>query len=332
MLKLQVVAAAMLLFCTVKVEGMGNLLPGDPDDSHFYEASNQCEGKKVELENIDCMLQPEDFALGTKEQSGVNITPGYQGDLEVSSVPITDPYYMVGMCPVNVHWHLGTEHYSEGEFDETGTGPDSDYRRRLAESEIRMGYRCHFYDESDYHFTTEYDWKYCVDMHVGETYEVHWPHSSLGDCGGVDQYQAPFYDGVFCNIADDLSNLGDAKIGVQGQIFTIINDESYYYPNLISGMIVDQGDMGTDVAKYTGSTTGTSRDNTMCSQYTGITWQVDRHCHLISASSFDKMCYDMLNMKDDMSGDLHAHGSRELVDDAFAANNQQRRLRHFERV
>ena len=63
------------------------------------------------------------------------------------------------------------------------------------------------------------------------------------------------------------------KIGVQGQIFTIVNDEAYYYPDLIKGMVVD-GAMGTDVAMYTGSTTGTSRDNSVCSRYTPITWQV----------------------------------------------------------
>ena len=43
---------------------------------------------------------------------------------------------------------------------------------------------------------------------------------------------------------------------------------------------------------------------------------------MISASSFDKLCYDMKMQRDDMSDDLHAHGSRELVSDELAANNQ----------
>ena len=84
--------------------------------------------------------------------------------------------------------------------------------------------------------------------------------------------------------------------------------------------------MGVDVAKYTGSTTGTSVDNTICSQYAPITWQVDRKCHLISASSFDKMCADMLSQRDDMSTDVYPHGSRELVNDTYAADNHQRSL------
>merc|ERR1719313_300281 len=93
-------------------------------------------------------------------------------------------------------------------------------------------------------------------------------------------------------------------------------------------MIVD-GEMWKHVTKYTGSTTGTSRDNTICSFYTPITWQVDRKCHLISASTFDKMCADMKTQRDDMSDDLHAHGSRELVLSKFAADNHQRRLEKF---
>jgi len=90
-------------------------------------------------------------------------------------------------------------------------------------------------------------------------------------------------------------------------------------------MIVDGEIFGTDMAIYTGSTTGTSRDNEICSQYAPITWQVDRTCHMISASSFDKMCADMKSQRDDMSDDLYAHGSRILVDDSLTADNQQNR-------
>merc|ERR1719171_161097 len=85
-------------------------------------------------------------------------------------------------------------------------------------------------------------------------------------------------------------------------------------------MIVD-GEMGKDMSSYTGSTTGTTRDNEICSKFTPITWQVDRKCHAISASSFDKMCADMMMQADDMSSDLHAHGSRITVLSKHAANN-----------
>merc|ERR1712113_794531 len=190
-----------------------------------------------------------------------------------------------------------------------------------------MGFACKHYDATDTRFTTEYNWQHCESMHVGETYEVHWPHSTMGDCGTPNQYQTPFYDGVFCHFDTLLSSTLPAaqaiaeNVGVQGQVFTIINDENYYYPDLIRGMIVE-GDYGKNITYYTGSTTGTTRDNSLCSSYAPITWQVDRTCHLISASSFDKMCADMRAQKDDMTHDLYPHGSRVLVQHSLTANNQ----------
>jgi len=230
--------------------------------------------------------------------------------------------------PRKCTWHLGTEHYSAGQSDEFGTGPKYDSHRVLAEKAEAPEYRCSHYDETDSKFTTDYSWKHCTNMRVGETYEIHWPHSNMGACGTPNQFQTPFYDGVFCRWQSHFNGsptLEGAKIGVQSQVFTVVNDEDYYYPNLLNGMIVD-GDMGSDIAKYTGSTTGSGRNNVdQCSQYTTITWQVDRKCHLISASSFDKLCADMKSQRDDMSTDLYPHGSRELVADELAANNHQLR-------
>ena len=215
---------------------------------------NICEGKKVYLPNDAC----EDLNV---PQAGANVTKGYKGDLNVTHTPITDEYFKNSMCPVNVHWHLGTEHLSVGEFDEDGSGPNmkDGYRRALAAGEeVRGGHRCHHYNANVEMFNKPYNWKHCVGMEVGETYEVHWPHSAAGACGTPNQYQTPFYDGVFCDQDLILNNLNilPEMVGVQAQIFTIVNDESYYYPDLMRGMIVD-GEFGMDVAKYTGSTTGT---------------------------------------------------------------------------
>jgi len=277
---------------------------------------NVCDGQKPDLPNVQCVI---DQVFQTGEQSGANVTKGYNGMRNSSAVPITTPYFEAGLCPVNVHWHLGAEHLSVGEFDEDGNGPtDIQERRKLAGKE-RQGFQCSMYDETEEKFTKPFDWKHCdSSMEVGQTYEVHWPHSAAGACGTVNQYQTPFYDGVFC--VDGVLEDTASQIGVQSQVYTIVNDEDYYYPDLIRGMIVD-GDFGSDVAMYTGSTTGTSRDNEVCSQFAPITWQVDRKCHMISASTFDKMCSDMKAQRDDMSGDLYAHGARELVSDDNAANN-----------
>jgi hypothetical protein len=302
-------------------------------------SANPCVDTKPELylgpnsgyENSNCSV---DGVIVAAEQAGANVTAGYVGGMDTNSTPWTLTYLEGGLCPVNVHWHYGAEHLSVGEFDENGLGPPNTAEedeggegesRRLA-GVARLGFQCHHYDENDAKFTTEYDWAYCVGMHVGETYEVHWPHSQAGACGTPWQYQSPFYDGVFCKFWENTDILFDNlahSVGVQSQVFVIVNDENYYYPDLMRGMIVD-GDFGKDIAKYTGSTTGTSRDNEICSKYTPITWQVDRKCHLISASSFDKMCADMLLQKDDMSMDLYAHGARELVSNGLAADNLQR--------
>ncbi|KAL3938125.1 MAG: hypothetical protein SGBAC_006887, partial [Bacillariaceae sp.] len=287
---------------------------------------NECEGKKVQIDNVDCLIDALENVL---PQAGGNVTMGFKGEMVVGHEPIKTPYFQNDMCPVNVHWHLGAEHLSVGEFDEMGSGPHTkpgDLRRKLAgDEDVRGGFRCRHYDENDEKFTKEFDWQHCVGMEVGETYEVHWPHSAAGACGTINQYQTPFYDGVLCRIGvlGDLSRLPQ-QVGVQGQVFTIVNDEEYFYPDMMRGMIVD-GEMGSEITKYTGSTTGTSRDNEICSAYSPITWQVDRKCHMISASSFDKMCADMKAQRDDMSDDLYAHGSRELVDSKFTANNQHNR-------
>mmetsp|Transcript_12515 Transcript_12515/g.23828 ORF Transcript_12515/g.23828 Transcript_12515/m.23828 type:complete len:392 (-) Transcript_12515:160-1335(-) len=306
--------------------------------SSFFDNidDNTCSGAKIALDNTLCAN------LEVQPQAGSNVTRGYVGKVDMGTiVPITTPYFQKAMCPVNVHWHLGTEHYSVGEYDENGDGPHgnvvrpdwADRFRGLAaatgdEEPVRDGFRCHHYDTTGAKFTTPYAWEHCVGMEVGETYEVHWPHSAAGACNTVNQYQTPFYDGLFCNLPVeafmDLTKQQIASaVGVQGQVFTIVNDESYFYPDMIRGMIVDgERQYGADVHYYTGSSTGTTRDNEMCSQYAPITWQVDRKCHMISASSFDKLCYDMKMQRDDMSDDLHAHGARELVRHEYVADNQ----------
>jgi len=240
-----------------------------------------------------------------------------------------------------------------GEFDYDGFGPaDSEladpskagnhyapapraYHRELASAgaePVRLGNRCHHYEANNRLYNDPYDWKFCKNMTVGETYEIHWPHSAAGACGTKWQMQTPFYDGVFCK--DAIITIAPLntyqKIGVQSQVFTIVNSEDphYKYDNLIEGAWNNKdlgGDKWADVAMYTGSTTGTLRDDYVCSRYTPITWQVDRKCHVIAASSFDRLCEDMLKQEDNMDGDVYAHGARIHASPALTANNQQSR-------
>ena len=333
--------------------------------TNWSKSGNPCEDQKPYhagpgdhyFSNTKCF---HDTVALTLEQAGANVTKGFVGGFDAKSrVPITQKYSDAGLCAVNVHWHLGAEHLSVGQYDLKGSGPGHDHRK-LAEgleqgsgdvhdtpptrprhdpdeygvvdssAPVRSGFQCHHYNSMTVAQKGDYEWKYCEHMQVGATYEVHWPHSAAGACGTKWQMQSPFYDGVFCR--DGIITIAPLntyeKIGVQAQVFTIVNDDDpkYVNMNLFEGMIDDatHGYGGGDMAYYTGSTTGTSRDNQVCSRYTPITWQVDRKCHMISASSFDQMCKVMKEQADDMSSDTHPHGARDLVNFTLAANNQQR--------
>jgi hypothetical protein len=56
-----------------------------------------------------------------------------------------------------------------------------------------------------------------------------------------------------------------SQIGDQAQVFIVVNHEKYFWPDLMRGMIVD-GDIGSDITKYTGSTTDDGQNNEICSQ------------------------------------------------------------------
>jgi len=126
--------------------------------------TNVCDGKKPKsgFDNFACA---ED---AVNEQAAADVSSPFIGTKETTAEPIMTAYWQAGICPVNVHWHLGAEHRSAGEYDEDGKGPAK--ARRAAGA--RQGLRCNKYNANDAKFTREYDWKHCKDMHVGETYEV----------------------------------------------------------------------------------------------------------------------------------------------------------------
>lgn len=285
---------------------------------------NPCQDSPInaQLSNVPC----EDASV----QSGANVTKGAVGLLAAEIDPIPLPLNDHA-CVVNVHWHLGTEHFSAGEYDQAPTSTAAG-RRKLA-GQVDPGYTC-AHDSNDAMYTTPYEWKYCVNMHVGETYEIHWPHSNLGECGTKWQMQYPFIDGVLCaatkgnltvqQAVDSVFTGQTTKIGVMGQVFTIVNPDSanlaYDYPgwNMLGSWNTD---LAQDIAIYQGSTTGQTANNNEC-RWTGgmVTWHVDRECHKISAKSFDNLCKQMLEQADDMSPDVEPHGSRILVDPKYVTD------------
>ena len=296
---------------------------------------------RADLGDVDCE------ASTTGAQSATDVTKGAAGDRDPGIAPVVD-YNDAGMCTVNVHWHIGAEHRSEGQYDEAAAfdHPNKDTyagsHRRLASADggMRIGHMCtkgkELWEANDASVRNsdgsvkEYDWKYCKDMHVGLTYEFHWPHSSLGACQTPWQYQYHFLDGVLCgatqggvDIATAAALLGDKThgIGVEGQVFTIVNggDADAKRPtwDVLNGW---DRQSAKDVAYYQGSTTG---DAVQSGAHAGdkcrgtgdlVTWHVDRECHTLEASTMDEMCRRMLVISaDDMSPDVIPHGARETV-------------------
>merc|ERR1719263_2586838 len=244
-------------------------------------------------------------------QSATDVTKGASGTADPALAPIVD-YNDMGMCTVNVHWHIGAEHRSEGQYDENAAF-DHPNKDTYAGGTVN-----------------EYDWKYCKDMHVGLTYEFHWPPSSLGACQTPWQYQYHFLDGVLCGATMGNVDIGTASqllmdkthgIGVEGQVFTIVNGMGgeAIRPtwDVLNGW---DRQAAKDVAYYQGSTTGDAVQSCanagdMC-RGTGnlVTWHVDRECHTLEASTMDEMCRRMLVISaDDMSPDVIPHGARETV-------------------
>merc|ERR1719387_2006150 len=159
-------------------------------------------------------------------------------------------------------------------------------------------------------------------MHVGLTYEFHWPHSSLGACQTPWQYQYHFLDGVLCGATMGgltyaqaagalTSDPPTAYIGVEGQVFTIVNgmdDGSAVHPtwDVLNGwdrQAIEETN-NDDVCRGTGNL---------------VTWHQDRKCHTLEASTMDEMCRRMLLISaDDMSPDVAPHGARETVTAALS--------------
>ena len=324
--------------------------------------SDTGQGVGVGLGDLDC----ENSLVGA--QSGTDVT---KGKVTGGKTPILDPiedYNAAGMCTVNVHWHIGAEHRSEGEYDENQSfdHPNKDTyagsHRRLASADggMRIGHMCKagkdLWEASDPSVrntdgsVNEYDWKYCKDMHVGLTYEFHWPHSSLGACQTPWQYQYHFLDGVLCGATQGGLTYADAAaaltstppgayIGVEGQVFTIVNGiTAEKSAELGQGNAVrptwdvlngwdrqaieeTKNDATGGVAYYQGSTTGDAANNDDVCRGTGnlVTWHQDRKCHTLEASTMDEMCRRMLVISaDDMSPDVAPHGARETVTNALS--------------
>jgi hypothetical protein len=144
------------------------------------EKENVCAGANLAFQNKLCL----DLEVTSRGQAGANVTEGYVGDLDWRASAENQALLAERHVPPNVHWHLGAEHYSIDQYDETDNGPKSNIPRPAwvdrdlsatntedfdYEHQVREGFRCLHRDPTDSTFTTPYNWQHCKDMEVGET-------------------------------------------------------------------------------------------------------------------------------------------------------------------
>lgn len=230
--------------------------------------------------------KPENTCLNAGPQAPRDVTVGSTGAMVADSTPLDST---VGMVQVNTHFHLGAEHKSAGEYDEP----------------MGFGFGCKGTTSglATSHLAA-YDFQYCKETEVGETYEFHFVYSTGGEKLGA-------------GLGGAFATTSEPTIIVQGQVFVVVNDDTGAYDHdMLSGSTFDK--LGEDIALYMGSTTGTSyNNNDKCSPYS-INWNVDRKCQLLSAKSLDEVCRQMIELN--MEADIHPHGSRELVSEALSVD------------
>lgn len=286
----------------------------------FYK-SEQCCGSpsKVVLTLPGCPAAPscpynfqKPACNDAEPQTPRDLSTGATGQMTPKAATLTDA--QADFLPlVNVHFHLGAEHKS----DAYNNGTDATaYDAGSSTSQVRPGWMCPTESLTASQMTS-YNFQYCKgDMAVGNSYEVHYVHSSAG----VDANDDPTINAD--NLADGLGGAANGRgilnpmIVVQGQIFQIVAGGASVDDLLHGWTVVGH----TNSVMYSGSTTGTSHDNDVCSPY-AITWHVDKDCHQVSPESFDNLCKQMKETYN-MDVDLKPHGSRKLVASQYVVKDE----------
>lgn len=209
----------------------------------------------------------------------------------------------------NVHFHLGAEHKSDEYKDDT-KAKAYDAGRRLADN-ARPGFMCTTDDLTEDQ-KKAYTFQSCTgETVVGNTYEIHYVHSSAGftdqDIKDSDMTEDEKMQDGLGGAANGRGML-NPMVAVQGQVFQIVNG-AQTINDMLHGWTEVRNQSRS--VMYAGSTTGPSHNNDVCSPY-AITWHVDTECHRVSPESFDKLCKDMKDLYK-LSKDLAPHGSRQIV-------------------
>ncbi|CAE7835505.1 unnamed protein product [Symbiodinium sp. CCMP2592] len=284
--------------------------------SHQVGKSNaNAATQEVELEGSE--NDPPLYCRDAEPQSPRDVSSGFVGDMRARMKPL-DGDAIKDFTQVNLHWHLGAEHYSKGEYD-IPVGKHLHYRHGVPEWDghplvpegTQPGFFCNLRHYDDY--LKPYDFQYCKHAKVGYTYEFHWVFSSAGPL------EREFR--IFNGLGQAFNRSKNPTAIVRGQVCRIINDERLRTEDQIEedyNNFIEQWRepyLG-DAVRYVGSTTGPSYNNEVCSPLQ-VNWHVDTKCCTLTAQTMDRTCQRMAELG--LTTDLAPHGSRELVDRAYSS-------------
>jgi len=280
----------------------------DPDDYEDEEAEEAEETKEAPV------LYPCSEA---EPQSPRDVTAGYVG-VKPSRLPSSAIVTRVDtMALVNVHFHLGAEHRSEGEYDLLKPpADDSEARRRLrrlldsgdpASPLGTYGFYCDqspgYVEKQDAGGFGEYAFEHCENVEVGQTYEVHWVYST-GAAADEAKRLTPGLGGA-------MTTQVNPTVAVRAQVFYVTSDDADDIDDFAFAGWRSENVGDGDAAYYLGSTTGRKYDNDASCSPVQVSWNVDRKCRGVSAKTLDAMCAAMKEAG--MEADAAPQGSRDLV-------------------
>lgn len=299
-------------------EALDARYPDRPTSINPDEYDDEIEDEMTEVEEAPALYP----CAEAEPQSPRDVTPGFVGEKPSRLPPSSIVTRVDTMALVNVHFHLGAEHRSEGEYDTTKPSDDTEARRRLrrlldsGDPALPLethGYYCDqspgYVEKRDAGGLGEYAFEHCENVEVGQTYEVHWVYST-GAAAEESERLAPGLGGA-------MSTQVNPTVAVRAQVFYVTADrgddlEGLAFSGWRSEMIGDG-----DAAYYSGSTTGRGYDNDASCSPVQVSWNVDRRCRAVSAASLDAMCAAMRERG--MGADAAPQGSRDLVTEALSA-------------
>ncbi|CAJ1397825.1 unnamed protein product [Effrenium voratum] len=247
-------------------------------------------------------------------QAPRNVSCGFVGEKKARVKPL-DSDSVIKFIQCNLHFHLGAEHLSAGEYDLDSPPPGTEKA-----STVTPGKFCSVCDIPPVQLEP-YEFEYCKNVSVGNTYEFHWVFSTGAPLVGLRDDGEEGQLGITDGLGGALNRTNNPKVIVRGQACRIINNASLDteakieadYADFLTQWRTPPAGQGV---RYMGSTTGDAFNDEVCSPIE-VNWHMDTKCCTLSAQAFDRTCKAMYD--EGLRDDLKPKGSRAPVSAANSA-------------